>query len=401
MTLLNADSVLLPIDPALNACIIEDERIKNESNIELLQETLRTKLRPLIDNTALYNAIAGNIQVCVNKEDLSKAIEIVDAMLTMHSENQFNSFLDGAQVVMNDGGALFNTLKQNNILEDKVLAYHDQEKLPGISDASMQTGKIFNEVLFGVYKSNDGQIHTWFQIETSLYKVTKKDLDRHGELPGEDLMAIEAMPETENEDELAPTEETAEPHADHAHKGGHADEHGGHTTGDHDGHAADEHGGHATDGHAADEHGGHATDGHAADEHGGHTTVGHAADEHGGHTTDGHAAEVHGHSTGDHGHAAEVHEHTTGDHGHAAEVHEHTTGDHGHAAEAHEHATGDHGHAAEAHGHTTGDHGHAAEAHGHTTGDHGHAAEEHGHTTGAKSHVAAVKNKDSNAQLHH
>jgi len=415
MKITNTVDVTLPIDSALNACIIEDEIIKNKSDLEVLKESLKSKLFQLIGNTVLYNVLAGNIQICVSKDELSSAIEIVDAMTTMNSGDQFSNFMEGEQVALNDGGALFNTFKQNNLLNDTVLPFHEHEKLPGISDASMQTGKIFNKVLFGVYKGTDGQIHSWFQIETSLYKMTRKDPDPYDTLlSGDiDLIPLEEMQEAEEDEELAPTEEHTQHQTEH-----------GHTTGDH-GHAAGDHG---EAGHFSDEVHivYHHVSSHGDDEHehkeGDHS---HVEGEH------GHKDGEHEHKEGEHAHAEGEHAHPTDGHGHSegghSDGHGHSEGDHGHSegrqSDGHGHSEGDHGHSegghSDGHGHSEGDHGHseghvhAEEGHGHTdshvhaedhrrsAGDHAHTAEEHGHATGEHGHAAAVKNKDPSTQLHH
>jgi hypothetical protein len=125
------------------------------------------------------------------KEELVKAAVVLDIISTVVFENA-SEVAKGAHVMIEDGGKLYDALKDAGIVKERHSSHHNNNKAAGNRDVSIQGGKIFREFLVG--KTNDGK--TWFQVEAHsvgglsnfiahmidwvYYKCTGKNVGQYG-----------------------------------------------------------------------------------------------------------------------------------------------------------------------------------------------------------------------------
>lgn len=116
----------------------------------------------------------------------SMIIDIVRKVVYAKAEEAFK----GGHIMIQDNGSLYDTLKKNGLVKDRISSHHKTNKAE--SDASMQAGEIFKEFLVG--KTKDGK--TWFQLEAHSmggiknfighlidfikYKLTGKNVGQYG-----------------------------------------------------------------------------------------------------------------------------------------------------------------------------------------------------------------------------
>lgn len=128
----------------------------------------------------------------VNVYSLKKALlvfDIIKYIKEFDNNIDVNKIFKGAHIIIDDKGVLYDDLKNNKVLKERISSHHKENK--SAKDASIQAGFVFNEVLFGKTKCKK----TWFQVESHsadvknllphvldfvVYRITKKNIGQYG-----------------------------------------------------------------------------------------------------------------------------------------------------------------------------------------------------------------------------
>lgn len=134
---------------------------------EELKKHLTAQVEWMIDDEKIRDKLIANIHSVKKepkKEDLEKAamiLDIVNDVVFKHASEAAR----GAHVMVEDGGKLYNALREKGLVKERISSHHNIEGKE--SDVSMQAGEIFREFLVGKTKDkNTGKEKTWFQVES-------------------------------------------------------------------------------------------------------------------------------------------------------------------------------------------------------------------------------------------
>jgi hypothetical protein len=130
------------------------------------QEDLSLFLEHFVSNINMDNylqsKLVDNIKFTKDVISLRKAASIL-SVITMakilDDPYNMNEFLQGAHIVVHDGGMIYDILDALDHTSERVSSHYPH--LKEVSDISMQADGIFNEFLIG--KTSEG--FTWFQLE--------------------------------------------------------------------------------------------------------------------------------------------------------------------------------------------------------------------------------------------
>lgn len=184
-------------NPSIILTKIEINDFSKQSPAALKESMILIVQAMPIDPASVKAKLIANIEAVPDeptdkqKKDLVSAAVVLDIISTVVFENA-SKVAKGAHVMIEDGGKLYDALKDTGIVKERHSSHHNNNKAPGSRDVSIQGGKIFREFLVG--KTNDGK--TWFQVEAHsvgglsnfiahmidwvYYKCTGKNVGQYG-----------------------------------------------------------------------------------------------------------------------------------------------------------------------------------------------------------------------------
>lgn len=168
----------------------------NSEQAKLIQEEKKNLIQMIneisLQKSAIKKALIANIEkIILFDMELFQKAKLVFEIIRYANLEEASQILEGAHVIIEDGGALYERLSSFTSLRIQRISSHYKNGKSS-PDLSVQAGEIFREVLIG--KTNEGQ--SWFQLENHttqgvknfiahgvdliIYLVVKKNIGQYG-----------------------------------------------------------------------------------------------------------------------------------------------------------------------------------------------------------------------------